>query len=207
MFLRYRKNINFTTAKYLIIMKRCFIIYLIFCFGTISFAQKKKNIPTATSYTYEEAVSSNDTKTIAGFIKNNPNHPNLGVLKSKLIGLISQNTSTSTSSESPKVKTVHNENVVFKSEKNGKTVSMLNNLFNPDPSSKSAVLLVENKSKCSFVLKFSGNKNYKLEVPARGKNFIEVSKGTYTLTTNVCNAIYSSTKTIQNNISLALNDR
>ena len=162
--------------------------------------QKEPNYPT----TYDEVMKSNDTKAVAAFIKNNPNHPQTNELKIKLINMISPASETKFASAKTERIERHNNT---KSSNSKKTAELLNDLLNHDPSSKNAVLMVENKSKCNFTLKFNGPQSYHLEVPAKGKNIIHIAKGTYTLSTNVCNAKYNTIKEIRSNISLALNDR
>lgn len=161
---------------------------------------KEPNIPTS----YEEVMKSNDSKVVATFIKNNPNHPQTNELKSKLINMISPAPEARFASTRTERTEKYNNT---KSSNNKKTAELLTDLLNHDPSSKNAVLMVENKSKCNFTLKFNGPHSYHLEVPAKGKNIIHIVKGTYTLSTNVCNAKYNTIKEIRSNISLALNDR
>lgn len=91
------------------------------------------------------------------------------------------------------------------SEQGKKTASMLSHIFNNDPNDKEAYINIKNKSKCNLIVKISGNKYYNLEVPARGQNFVMVEKGEYILTTQVCDAKYSSLKKIQKDIQIELN--
>ncbi|WP_312344243.1 DUF6759 domain-containing protein [Chryseobacterium binzhouense] len=91
------------------------------------------------------------------------------------------------------------------SEHAKKTASMLSHIFNHDPNDKEAYINIKNKSKCNLIVKISGNKYYNVDVPARGQNFIMVDKGEYVLTTQVCDAKYSSLKKIQRDIQIELN--
>ncbi|MBS1549566.1 MAG: hypothetical protein JSS94_06860 [Bacteroidetes bacterium] len=179
-------------------MKNTLVLCFACCFTLSVWAQKKN---ATILITYEEVMKSNDTKAIAGFIKTNPNHPNIAEIKSKLIGLIAPNPEPRFAERNMEKK--YNSS----NEKNKKTAELLSNLLNEDKNAKEAVLLIENKSKCAFTLRFNGNKIYSIDVPARGKNHIQIPKGTYALSANVCNAKYSTIKTISSNLSLALNDK
>ena len=165
------------------------------------FAQKKITKPTEVVLTYEEVIKSNDSKTIAGFIKNNPNHPNTNILKGKLFALITPIPDSKTYDSSP------TKEATRASGKNSKTAELLNHLLNEDKNSKEAVLVIENKSNCNFTIKFIGKNNYTLDVMARGKNYLQISKGTYTLSTNICNTKYVTTKDISTNLSMAFSDK
>lgn len=45
-----------------------------------------------------------------------------------------------------------------------------------------------------------------MAVPAKGENSIVINKGNYTLTSNVCDVLYSSQKEIKKSILLTINN-
>lgn len=163
-------------------------------------------------YTAEQAEKSTDPKVIANFIKYNPNHPKTPEFKRKLFAIINGD---NPAVAKPEVKKLEPEmlksevkkavNSVKANPQVQKTVDLLNHLFSNDPNRKEAYIQIENKSKCNLIVKISGKKFYNLDVPAKSQNFILVDKGTYTLTTSVCDAKYSSVKDIRKDISITLN--
>jgi len=87
-----------------------------------------------------------------------------------------------------------------------KTVKLLNAMFNEDISSKEVILLFKNNSDCNIVLRIQGKDFYNLAVPAKGENSIVINKGSYTLTSHVCDVLYSSQKEIKKSIFLTINN-
>lgn len=87
-----------------------------------------------------------------------------------------------------------------------KTVKLLNAMFNEDISSKEVILLFKNNSDCNLVLRIQGKDFYNMAVPAKGENSIVINKGNYTLTSNVCDVLYSSQKDIKKSIFLTINN-
>lgn len=172
------------------------------------------------SVTYEQASKSNDIVVIAKFVKENPNHPKTAELKRKMASMMNSSKSPEEQAKiaKPTVKTVTTskmKNEVKKSntlsssggpsEQNKKTAALLTHMFNNDPMSKEAYIQIVNNSKCNLVVKISGKKFYNLTVPAKNQNFILVDKGKYTLTSSVCDAKYSASKNITQDISITLN--
>lgn len=86
------------------------------------------------------------------------------------------------------------------------TVNLLNSLFDNDPNSKEAIVMVENKSTCDIIVRLEGpgNTKYRLAVPSNKENSIVVQKGSYLFTSLVCGAQYASQKTVQKAIMVAL---
>ena len=187
-------------------MKKIIILGVFFSLSSFSFGQNKQKTVFIKNYTYEEVVKSNDSKTIATFLKNNPEHPKSQELKMKLINMINPEAVSNKNYSSLERKEKTSNAINYSGSKNSKTASLLTTLLNEDPNSNSAVLIIENKSKCGFFLKIVGMKNYSLEVPAKGKNYIEILKGSYTLSANLCDSKYLETKNIRKNTSLALNN-
>ena len=93
-------------------------------------------------------------------------------------------------------------------DKNKKTAELLTHIFNNDPNRKEAYVRIINKSKCNLIVKISGGKKfYNLNVPARNDNYILIPKGSYTITTMVCDAKYSSNKKIEKDVEITLNSK
>ncbi|MGC4130276.1 MAG: hypothetical protein QM564_12135 [Bergeyella sp.] len=188
------------------------IIFLLLLFPLMAFSQKV--------LTYQQVENTSDVTLIAQFIKENPTHPKNGELKRKMMTLMNTNDSPEAKTVAkPEIKTVSsktmkkeivksNKNVSSgsTSEKNKKTAEMLTHLFNNDPNKKEAYIQIVNNSKCNMVMKISGKKFYNLNIPSKNQNFILVDKGSYTLTSLVCNAKYSSSKSINKDISITIND-
>ena len=185
-------------------MKKSFSFFLFFTFCFV-FAQSK--------YTAAQVESSHDPQVIANFIKYNPDHPKTPEFRRKLLAVINKEKSPSAQvrTAKPKVATLTpgKINSTAKNQSSGskhsRTAELLNHLFNSDSSSRTAYVQIVNKSKCNLIVKLSGKKFYNLDVPANNQNFIMVEKGTYSVTTSVCDAKYSSTKNIGKDIVITLN--
>jgi len=91
-------------------------------------------------------------------------------------------------------------------EHKDKTVKLLNAMFNEDITSKEVILLFKNNSDCNLVLRINGKNFYNMAVPAKGENFIVINKGSYTLTSNICDVLYSSQKDIKKSIFLTISN-
>lgn len=186
------------------------ILYLFVFFISIwSCAQSK--------YTAAQVEKSADPQVIANFIKYNPNHPKTPEFKRKLFAVINNDKSPAqkASVAKPTVKPVSTSKLkndinrdVSKNGTNAKhkrTEDLLNHLFNTDTSSRTAYVQIVNRSKCNLIVKISGKRFYNLDVPANNQNFILLDKGSYTVTTSVCDAKYSTTKNISKDIVITLN--
>ena len=189
-------------------MKRYFYILLLFA-SSLSYAQSK--------YTVEQVEKSSDPQVIANFIKFNPDHPRTPEFKRKLFATINNDRPAPQKNAvaKPTVKPISTEKLktdirrdVAKdgsNDRHKRTADLLTHMFSNDPSSKTAYVQIVNKSKCNLIVKFSGRSFYNLDVPANNQNFILVDKGSYTLTTMVCDAKYSSVKSISKDIVVTLN--
>jgi len=187
------------------------LIYLLFfTISVFSCAQK---------VTEQQALKTTDIKVVAAFIKQNPNHPRVPEFKRKLVAMMN-NTKSPKEQEKiakPIVKPLNKENLKTEvkkgssgsksgvSEQNKRTADLLTHLFSNDPNRKEAYIQIVNKSNCNLVVKISGKKFYNLTIPAHNQNFILVNKGTYTLTSSICDAKYSATKKVSQDISITLN--
>lgn len=81
---------------------------------------------------------------------------------------------------------------------------MVNHILNGSKNSREAVIQITNNSSCDLLVRISGKQFYNLTVPAHGRNYVMVDKGTYDLTTSVCDARYSSKKVISQDLMLTL---
>lgn len=188
---------------------RKYLYFLFFFASILAFSQSK--------YTAAQVEKSTDPKVIANFIKYNPDHPKTPEFKRKLFATINNDKPAAAKAAvaKPEVKPISTAKLktdikkdVAKdgvNDKQKRAAELLNHLFNTDPSSKEAYVQIVNKSKCNLIVKFSGRKFYNLDVPANNQNYILVDKGNYTLTTNVCDAKYSSVKNIGKDIVVTLN--
>lgn len=87
-----------------------------------------------------------------------------------------------------------------------KTVKLLNQLFENDVTNKEAILLMQNNSDCNMIVRIQGKEFYNLAVPAHGENSVVIKKGDYQLRSNVCDAFYTSNKSIAKNMLVILNN-
>ena len=169
------------------------------------------------SYTEAQVERSTDPQVIATFIKLNPNNPRTPEFKRKLIAAINNNKSAPQKAKvaqptikpltPAKLQNAINRDVAKNgvTEKQRRTADLLTHLFSNDPSGTTAYVQIINKSKCNLIVRISGKKFYNLDVPANNQNFLSVEKGTYTLTTSVCDAKYTSVKNIGKDIVVTLN--
>lgn len=189
-------------------MKKYFYFFALFI-SFLSCAQSQ--------YTVEQVEKSTDPQVIANFIKNNPDNPKTPEFKRKLLAVINNDKTKSQQAKVAKptvqpISTSKLQNSINKdiakngsNEKHKRTADLLNHMFNTDESSTTAYVQIVNRSKCNLIVKISGKKFYNLDVPANNQNFLLIDKGTYVLTTSVCDAKYSSTKNIGKDIVVTLN--
>lgn len=185
-------------------------LYILFFFTSVLACGQSK-------YTAAQVENSTDPKVIANFIKFNPDHPKTPEFKRKLFATINNDKPAPAKAtvakpvvkpiSTEKLKTAIKKDVARdgSNDKNKRTAELLTHLFNTDPSSKNAYVQIVNKSKCNLIVKISGRKFYNLDVPGKNQNYILVDKGSYTLTTSVCDAKYSSVKNINKDMVVTLN--
>lgn len=185
-------------------------LYFLFLFISIF-------VYTQSKYTVAQVEKSTDAQVIANFIKYNPSHPKTPEFKRKLFAVINNDKTptqqarvakpTVTAVNTTKLKNEIKRDVAKNGTNNShkRTEDLLNHLFNSDPRSRTAYVQIVNKSKCNLIVKISGKRFYNLDVPANNQNFILVDKGSYSVTTSVCDAKYSSTKNIGKDIVITLN--
>lgn len=184
-------------------MKNKLLLLILLVFSTFSFSQ--------TSQELDKAMLSKDPNVIAEFIKKYPNNKNTPFLQRKLNSMAGSGNAAAKPSIQP-LNTEKLEKQVEKSEakrepdaKAKRTAEVLTHLFNNDPNKKDAYVLIRNKSECNLIVKLEGKNFYNLDVPKMGENYILVQKGTYRITTMICNAQYASVKNISQDIEINLN--
>ena len=184
-------------------MKNKLLLLILLVFSTFLFSQ--------TSQELDKAMLSKDPNVIAEFIKKYPNNKNTPFLQRKLNSMAGSGNAAAKPSIQP-LNTEKLEKQVEKSEakrepdaKAKRTAEVLTHLFNNDPNKKDAYVLIRNKSECNLIVKFEGKKFYNLDVPKMGENYILVQKGTYRITTMICNAQYASVKNITQDLEINLN--
>lgn len=196
-------------------MKKLFFVLLMLTAMSVSAQKKTANILNSTSI-----------PEIEKFLKTaHPDDPRRIALKSKLIAIknsswMKTGKGTYTAAkplvfEIPKsvVKQKDNDEteefkklIELSSEaKKEKTVGLLNQLFVNDIESGNAILLIQNNSDCNMIIRIQGGKFYNLAVPAHGENSLVVEKGSYNLSSNLCDAKYSAVKDIKKNMLVILN--
>ncbi|WP_137905663.1 DUF6759 domain-containing protein [Chryseobacterium sp. 2VB] len=195
-------------------MKKNFLTILFFTFLIAGFAQAQKSS--------KDILKSTNIKEIEEYLKNaHPDDPKRTVLKPKLIALKNSEWTKGARTAKPMEarpvisdipkSIMRNPNSddaeEFKkliaetsAEHKEKTVKLLNAMFNEDITRKEAILLFKNNSDCNIVLRVEGKDFYNLAVPAHGENFIVINKGSYTLSSNICDIKYFSQKDIKKSI-------
>ena len=183
-------------------MKNKLLLLILLVFSTFLFSQ--------TSQELDKAMLSKDPKVIAEFIKKYPNNPNANFLSNRLKNLAP--------AQSPKAKPViqplNTEKLskeVEKKVEKGKadanterTVNLLNNLFSTDRNKSEVFVMIKNNSNCNLIVKVEGKTFFNLDVPKKGDNYLLVPKGTYKITTRICDANYQSTKNLTEDTQIVL---
>ena len=184
-------------------MKKIFSTFLII-FSVFYFAQTRDELT--------KVMLSNNQIEIFDFIQKYPNNPNVPFLKKKMEMLKGSGAAVAKPTVEPLNKEKLEKQIEKAKEKNelaGKarrTENVLNHIFSNVPNKKEAYVLIKNKSNCNLVVKFEGGRNYfNLDVPKLGENYILVPKGSYKITTMICNAQYSSVKNLTEDMQIELN--
>lgn len=201
-------------------MKKKFLTILFFTFLLPGFIYAQKSS--------KDILKSTNIKEIEEYLKNaHPDDPKRSVLKPKLIALKNAAWTKGARTAKPmearpiisdipkSVMRNPNSNdaeefkrllVESSSEHKEKTVKLLNAMFNEDINRKEAILLFRNNSDCNIVLRVEGKDYYNLAVPAHGENFVVINKGSYTLSSNVCDMKYTSLKDIKKSIFVTIDN-
>lgn len=161
-----------------------------------------------------EAKRTTDRAVVEKFIRDNPNHPAVTELKQKALSMkyggnpqIAKPTVTTMTEnkieKTSKVGTAATKGEPSEQAKN--TAAVLTSLFSNDPNKKEAIVQFVNKSKCNLIIKISGKKFYNLTVPSNGQNYILVDKGSYNVSTSICDAVYNQNKALTKDVIITLN--
>ncbi|MDR6546827.1 hypothetical protein J2810_002896 [Chryseobacterium rhizosphaerae] len=199
-------------------MKKKFLTILFFTFLTPIFTDAQKGS--------KDILKSTKIKEIEEYLKNaHPDDPKRSVLKPKLIALKNAEWTKGAHTAKPMEarpiisdipKSVlrspnSSEAEEFKKliaetseEHKEKTVRLLNAMLSEDITRKEAILLFKNNSDCNIVLRIEGKDYYNLAVPAHGENVVVINKGSYTLSSNVCDLKYFSQKEIKKSIFITI---
>ncbi|RMZ59472.1 hypothetical protein D1632_07475 [Chryseobacterium nematophagum] len=167
-------------------------------------------------------LKSNNIQEIENYLKiAHPDDPKRMVLKPKLVALKNKAWTEGKNIPKSKESTMNNIVIIQKpvidesqefnrlimltpQEHSGKTVKLLNTMFNEDIDSNEAILLFKNQSDCNLILRIHGKENYSMAVPTHGENFIVVNKDSYSLTANVCHSSYSSYKDVRKGMVITI---
>ncbi|MCG2792521.1 MAG: hypothetical protein L6262_03100 [Weeksellaceae bacterium] len=181
------------------------ILFLIFLISIATYSQ----------VSVFEARRTTDRAVVEKFIRDNPQHPAVPELQKRLPSLSygSKSSSVAKPTISPMTeKKIEKTSAVGTSAAKGEpseqaknTAAMLTNILNGASNKNQAVIQFVNKSKCILVIKISGKKFYNLTVPANNQNSIMVEKGSYDISTSICDAIYNQTKALNGNLIITLN--
>ncbi|MGN7864452.1 DUF6759 domain-containing protein [Chryseobacterium sp.] len=201
-------------------MKKKFLTIIFFAFLLPGFTYAQKGS--------KDILKSTNIREIEEYLKNaHPDDPKRSVLKPKLIALKNAEWTKGARTAKPMEarpiisdipksimrNPASDDAEEFKrlivessSEHKEKTVKLLNAMFNEDITRKEAILLFKNNSDCNIVLRIEGKDYYNLAVPAHGENFIVINKGSYTLSSNVCDMKYISQKDIKKSIFVTIDN-
>ncbi|MET3035143.1 DUF6759 domain-containing protein [Chryseobacterium sp. NRRL B-14859] len=201
-------------------MKKNFLTILFFTFLIPGFTSAQKSS--------KDILKSTNIKEIEEYLKNaHPDDPKKSVLKPKLIALKNSEWTKGAHTAKPMetrpviadipksvMRDPNSEDAKeFKrliaessAEHKEKTATLLNAMLNEDITRKEAILLFKNNSDCNIVLRIAGADYYNLAVPAHGENFIVVNKGSYNLSSNVCDMKYVSQKEIKKSIFVTIDN-
>lgn len=173
------------------------------------------SIATYSQVSVFEARRTTDRAVVEQFIRDNPKHPAVPELQKRLVSLSYGKASSAMAKPTitPMTeKKIEKTSIVGTSATKGEpsqqaksTATMLTNILNGTSNSKEAVIQFVNKSKCNLIIKINGKKFYNLTVPANGQNSIMVEKGSYDISTSICDAIYKQNKALNGNLIITLN--
>ncbi len=161
-----------------------------------------------------EARKTTDRAVVEKFIRDYPNHPAVPELKQRALSLRYGGSSTVAK---PTIKPMTEEKIEKTStvgtsaakgqpsERAKNTAAVLTSLLNNDPNKKESIVQFVNKSKCNLIIKISGKKFYNLTVPANNQSYILVDKGSYNVSTSICDATYNQNKVFTKDVIITLN--
>ena len=85
-----------------------------------------------------------------------------------------------------------------------KNISAINHMFDNESNKNKIYVSVNNVSQCDIVVEFKGKGSHSLSVSPKSRNFIMLEKGSYTISSDVCGAEYSSMKTLVKDMEISL---
>lgn len=129
---------------------------------------------------YEEGEKTTNPEVLSAFIEQNPQHPNIEALKEKLQTLI-----------------------INKEKEEQMATDIINHLIENDPNK--AYIIVTNLSRCDITINFQGQKLYQLDIPSNNEKRVLVEKGSYEISSKICNANYKAQKEVTNDYELVIN--
>lgn len=115
--------------------------------------------------------------------------------------------STKTNNEGQEFENLMEKDLINKKRVNAEVLTYL--LNDDDPQDKKTAAVIENLSSCNIILRLVGINNnviYNLPIKRNSKNQFIISKGNFTLKSNVCGAKYYSQKNITEPLLLKLNN-
>lgn len=194
-------------------MKKFLALLMLFFLILLSAQKRKENI-----------LESKSIPEIENYLKNaHPQDPKRTVLRAKLISLKNEWMKSGSKPYEPAKPTItaippatgnpskNSEQEEFEelmnqstAAKNRHAAQLLSQLFDNDTNSDEAILFAQNNSDCNMIMRISGKNYYNLAVPRHGENSIVIKKGEYLLTSNLCDAKYSSVKIIDKNMMITL---
>lgn len=183
--------------------KKYFLANILLLLSTSSvFSQTKEEI--------DKIMRSQDPKELSSFIKKYPSNPNANFLSNRLKNL----TATQASIARPAIQPLNSKKLSKETERKTesgkadanteKTVNLLNNLFSTDRNKSEVFVMIKNNSNCNLIVKVDGKKFFNLDIPKKGDNYLLVPKGTYKITTKICDASYQSTKNLTEDTQIVL---
>lgn len=183
--------------------KKYFLANILLLLSTSSvFSQTKEEI--------DKIMRSQDPKELSSFIKKYPSNPNANFLSNRLKNL----TASQASIARPAIQPLNSKKLSKETERKTesgkadanteKTVNLLNNLFSTDRNKSEVFVMIKNNSNCNLIVKVDGKKFFNLDIPKKGDNYLLVPKGTYKITTKICDASYQSTKNLTEDTQIVL---
>lgn len=159
-------------------------------------------------------MRSQDSKEIEVFIKKYPGNSNVSFLSNRLKNLSSKQLATKQVASRPVIQPLNASKLSKETERKvdagradantDKTVNLLNNLFSTDRNKSEVFVMIKNNSNCNLIVRVDGKKFFNLDVPKKGDNYLLVPKGTYKITTTICDASYQSTKNLTEDTQIVL---
>lgn len=98
-------------------------------------------------------------------------------------------------------------NNITKSFPNQESAEILSHLLGGSTKGgKNAYAAIKNLSKCAISVHFNGNKNYILDIKPNSYGRLLIEKGTYNISSTICNAKLNTKKNITHDFEMRLNN-